>query len=623
MIKKIVHGVLWAVCSFALQAAVLERIEPANWWVGMQHPEVELMLYGKHISDAIVVVEAPSVRITRVTRTENPNYLFVRLGIDPAAGPMNVPLVIKDKSGKTLHTHSYPLLARRTGSAQRQGFSSRDAIYLLTPDRFANADMTNDSHVDMLERADRRNDQGRHGGDLQGMINALPYIKSLGFTAIWPTPLTENNQPAYSYHGYAATDLYRIDARFGGNEQYLAFVQHANAMGIKVIQDIILNHIGHNHWWLRDLPDTDWLNFQSEFEQGQFVGTNHSRTTIQDPHASARDRELFTDGWFVDTMPDLNQRHPLLATYLIQNSIWWIEYANLSGIREDTYSYADRDFLSEWARRIMLEYPQFNIVGEEWSANPAVVAYWQAGKKNADGYRSYTPAMLDFPVYDALISALTHKDDWNSGWIRLYETLANDHLYANPFNLVTFEGNHDTGRLFAVLGEDEQLFRMALGFLATMRGIPQMFYGTELAMTSPPYRDDGKVRADFPGGWPGDNANGFTGQGLSPLQKRSQDFVKKLFTWRKSAKAIHYGKLMHFSPSQGLYSYVRYTPEQQVLVLLNKNDTPQNIAWDRYREVIPQGARAVNVLTGQALSTLTPIEIAPRSVTIIELASDL
>ncbi|WP_423187761.1 glycoside hydrolase family 13 protein [Alishewanella sp. d11] len=604
--------------SFNAYAGTIQRVEPHNWWVGMQHPTVELMLYGDKLAELTPKLDYRGVSISAVHRTDNPNYLFVELTLsaDAVAGTLALQLF---QGYQLVQQWDYPILSRSAGSAQRQGFAPSDAIYLITPDRFVNGDPSNDNLADMLERANRQDDNGRHGGDLAGMLKALPYLQQLGITAVWPTPLTENNQPAFSYHGYSATDFYRVDPRFGSNAEFRDFVVAANKLGIKVIQDIIVNHIGSNHWWMQDLPAKDWLNFPSGDGKGNFVPTNHNRSTIQDPYAADIDRTVFTDGWFVDTMPDLNQRNPRLATYLIQNSIWWVEYAGLSGIREDTYSYADKAFLSEWGRRIMQEYPNFNIVGEEWSPNPLIVSYWQAGKQNKDGYVSYTPSMLDFPLYDALLKALVEPENWNGGWIRLYEMLSNDHIYANPFNLVIFEGNHDTARLFSVLGEDQDLFRMALSYLFTMRGIPQLFYGTELAMTSPPHRDDGKVRADFPGGWAGDKVNAFTGAGLSDTQRMAQQLVSQLLNWRKTATAIHQGKLLHFAPDRGTYTYFRYNDQQTVMVVMNKQHDAVTLDLSRFRQVLPAGKTALEVLSGEKMQLDTQLSVPARGVLVLDI----
>lgn len=608
-------------CSLCAQAAPdfqIERLEPANWWAGMQYPELQLMVYGKDISKLTPKLNYDGVSLTGVARTANPNYLFVNLALANNVQPGDITLQFS-LNGETVLSHNYPLLKRRANATSRQGFNAADVIYLLVPDRFANGNPDNDNHAGMPDKLNRRDDNGRHGGDLAGMQQALGYIANMGYTTIWPTPLTENNQSAYSYHGYAATDLYNIDARFGSNSQYRDFVTAANSKGIKVIQDIILNHIGNEHWWLKDLPDTNWLNNQQFLDGKPFVGTNHSRSTVQDPYASKIDSAQFTDGWFVDTMPDLNQRHPLLATYLIQNSIWWVEYANLSGIREDTYSYADKAFLTEWARRIMLEYPNFNIVGEEWSPNPLIVSYWQVGKQNKDGYVSHTPSMLDFPLYDAMLKALNDDESWNGGWIGLYEMLSNDHVYANPFNLVTFEGNHDTARIFSLLNEDMNLYRMAISYLLTMRGIPQMFYGTEIAMQSPKQRDDGKVRADFPGGWVGDKVNAFTGKGLNATQKTAQQLVKTLLNWRKTATAIHSGKLMHFAPDNGTYTYFRYNDQQTVMVVMNKQTKAVTLDLARFNEVLPQGKTATEVITGKSIKLDKQLTVPARGTLVLDI----
>lgn len=615
---RYIAGALLLLSSSSLLAQPVKRVEPANWWAGMQHPELQLMLYGDNLAQCRVSLNYPGARLLSTDTTANTNYLFINLQLAADISPGQLPLNLQ--CGKAqLTTLQYPLLKRTAGSASRVGFTPSDVIYLLTPDRFANGDPTNDSLPEMLETADRSNDNGRHGGDLAGMLKALPYLAGLGVTAVWPTPLTENNQPEFSYHGYSATDLYRIDPRFGSNAQFKDFVAAANSKGIKVIQDIIVNHIGSQHWWMQDLPDSNWLNFPKGDAQSFFTPTNHNRSTVQDPYASKIDSALFTDGWFVDSMPDLNQRHPLLATYLIQNSIWWVEYANLAGIREDTYSYADKAFLSEWARRIMLEYPHFNIVGEEWSPNPLIVAYWQAGKHNKDGYVSHTPAMLDFPLYDAMLKALTAEESWNGGWISLYEMLSNDHIYANPFNLVTFEGNHDTARIFSLLNEDIDLYRMAISYLLTMRGIPQLFYGTEIAMTSPKVRNDGKVRADFPGGWAGDKVNAFSGKGLNSTQKSAQQLVKTLLNWRKTARAIHSGKLMHYAPDRGTYTFFRYNDTQTVMVVMNKQSEPVTLDLARFKEVLPKGKTATEVITGNSIKLNKQLTVPARGTLLLDI----
>lgn len=593
------------------EAAV--RIEPANWWVGMKYNQVELLVHGDNLGATTPAVNYPGVNIINIKKSDSPNYLFVTIDIAATTKPGKFPLEFM-RDGKIHSRVDYQLLAREKNSAQRQGFSPKDAIYLITPDRFANGNTGNDAMPGMLEQPNRAYKGGRHGGDIAGMEKHLDYIAAMGFTQIWPNPLTENNMEKYSYHGYAATDLYQIDARYGTNEEFKTFVQKAQKKGIGVIQDIVLNHIGSNHWWMKDLPAKDWLNFPAEYKE-----TNHRRTTVQDPYAASADKELFVSGWFVPTMPDLNQRNPQLANYLIQNSLWWIEYAGLSGIREDTYGYADQEFLSRWAKTIMDEYPNFNIVGEEWSPNPAVVAHWQRGKVNASGHVPHMPSVMDFPIHETLREVLHEEESWDKGWVRLYEMLANDFVYADPSNLVIFPENHDTSRLYSYLNEDVDLFKTAMVYMATMRGIPQFYYGSEVLMTSPRERDDGAVRADMPGGWQGDTKNAFTGKGLTAQERDMQEYVKTLLNWRKKSAVIHHGKLQHFSPGDGFYAYVRYLDNQAVLVVLNKNAQEKVLDLQPYQTFVAGKKSARNVLTGKKIALDKPIVMPAKTSLIIEL----
>jgi glycosidase len=591
----------------------VKRIEPSNWWVGMQYHQVELLVHGDDIGATTPTVNYPDVTIIDVKKTDNPNYLFVTIDIAEAAKPGKFPIEFT-LEGKTQSSFNYALLAREKNSAQRQGFSTKDAIYLITPDRFANGNPANDAVPGLLEQPNRAYKGGRHGGDIAGMEQHLDYIAAMGFTQIWPNPLTENNMPAYSYHGYAATDLYKIDARYGTNEDFKKFVQQARQKGIGVIQDIVLNHIGSHHWWMRDLPAADWLNHPSEYQE-----TNHRRTTIQDPYAAPADKELFVSGWFVPTMPDLNQRNPHMANYLIQNTLWWIEYAGLTGVREDTYGYADQAFLSRWAKTIMDEYPHFNIVGEEWSTNPAVVAHWQRGKVNASGHVPHMPSVMDFPIHETLREVLHEKESWDKGWIRLYEMLANDFIYADPFNLVIFPENHDTSRIYSYLNEDVDLFKTAMVYMATMRGIPQFYYGSEVLMTSPRERDDGAVRADMPGGWKGDGKNAFTGKGLTAKEQDAQNHLKTLLNWRKKSTVIQRGKLQHFSPVDGFYVFFRYLDNKAVMVVLNKNNQKKTLDLRPYSAFITDKKSIRNVLTGKEMNLTERLVLPAKTSFVIEL----
>ena len=598
--------------STPARATDIERIEPANWWVGMRHSQVELLVHGKGISASTPKLSRAGVAIVAVQKTDNPNYLFVTVKIagDAMPGAFDIEFV---ESGKVVATHPWRLDAREPGSAQRRGFDARDAIYLVTPDRFANGDPSNDSVAGMTETANRANPNGRHGGDIAGIRQHLDYIAGMGFTQLWPTPMLENNQPQYSYHGYAITDLYRTDPRMGSNEDFQALSREAKAKGIGIVMDIVLNHIGSKHWWMRDLPAKDWIN-----HGGTFAPTNHRRTSIQDPHAAPADREAFTDGWFVDAMPDLNQRNPHLARYLIQNTLWWIEYAGLSGIREDTFGYADAQFLSDWAKAVLTEYPDFAMVGEEWSINPAVVAHWQRGKQNASGHVPHMPSMMDFPIHIALRNALVQPEGWETGWMGLYEMLANDFVYPDPDALVVFAENHDTPRLLAHVDGNLARWQLGMAYLATVRGTPQFYYGSEVLLRGPKERDDGQLRADMPGGWAGDPANAFSGNGLGDAQQSAQRYIRALFNWRKRTPVLHDGALTHFAPVDGVYVYVRHRGGAAVMVMLNKHDAPRTVALERF-DAFLKGRRARLALTGKPLALGSTLEIPAMSATLLEI----
>lgn len=597
------------------QAQSVEQIEPPSWWAGMKEPRLQLMLQGSQIGSLRPRLHTPhaGVRLLPPERVASPDYLFLNLHIAATAKPGTLQIELLKPDGRVAQRLSYALQARAPGSAQRQGFGPQDAIYLLVPDRFAKAGESV-SNAEMLEAEDRSQPGGRHGGNLAGLRQHLDYIAGLGFTQIWPTPLVENNSASYSYHGYAATDFYRIDPRFGRNEDYRDLVVAAGQRGLGVIQDIVLNHIGAGHRWLRQLPEPDWLN-----QWPTYTETHHARLSLLDPHAAASDRERFVSGWFTRGMPDLNQRNPRVARYLTQMSIWWVEYAGLSGLRTDTYSYSDRGFLADWSRRLMQEYPRLNLVGEEWSPHPAVVAYWQRGKRNHDGYASHMPSMMDFPLHGALLAGLKEDDGHDSGLTKLYEALAHDFLYPDPQRLVLFEGNHDTPRLFSAIGQDLALWKMALLYLATAPRIPQFFYGDELLLTSPAQRDDGRVRADFPGGWVGDTVNGFTGQGLSVEQQEAQALVRRLFSWRKSAPALHGGRSTHYAPMDQVYALFRQGGGQTVMLLLNKAKEPRRVDMSRFREALGSHSEGRDVLSGQTLRWGESLELPARSALLLEL----
>lgn len=601
------------IATGAAHAGIVERIEPPFWWAGMRHRQLQLMVYGQDLAGSTVSSANKRVKVLRAYSLDNPNYLFISLRLAEELAPGGVTLTLT--RGRSRQAIDYEFKPRKSGSAERRGFSSRDVIYLLTPDRFANGDPGNDNAPGLAERADRSRPDGRHGGDLQGITRHLDYLQALGITKIWLNPLQENNEPRYSYHGYSISDLYSIDARLGGLGALLALSAQAAEHGIGLIMDSIPNHIGVNHWWMNDLPGKDWIN-----NQAAFAPTSHRRETIQDPHAAEQDRYDFSDAWFVSSMPDLNQRREELATYLIQNNIWWVEYAGLSGLRVDTLPYADKHFTGRFNRALLAEYPKLTIVGEEWSSNPAIVSYWQRGKTNRDGFQGGLPSLMDFPLRKALIQALNEEEGWHTGLIRLYRALANDFQYPNPDNLVIMADNHDTSRMLTQLNDDEARLKMALGILMSTRGIPQIFYGTEIGMSNAGSDKHGVIRGDFPGGWPGDPQNAFTGENLSERQRRILAFTRTLLNWRKKEPLIHSGRLTHFAPRDGVYVYFRHRGEAAVMVVVNKNTEPKALDLTRFRERLIGFKNLRNVMDGRSQPLGTTLSVDARSTGIFRLS---
>jgi glycosidase len=465
----------------------------------------------------------------------------------------------------------------------------------------------------MKEGLKRRKRYGRHGGDIKGIRDHLDYISDMGFTAIWLNPVLENDMAEWSYHGYAATDFYKVDRRFGTNDEYVEMINQAKEKGLKVIMDMIFNHCGKSHWWMDDLPSADWLSYP------EYVPTNHRRTVNQDPYASQYDSERMTRGWFVEAMPDLNQENPFMSEYLVQNSIWWIEYSGIAGIRMDTYPYPDKHMMAEWNRRVLDEYPHFNIVGEEWSLNPAIVSYWQKGQNNRDGYDGELPSLMDFPLQNAVSEGLKDKEDWDGGLIKIYEMLANDFLYPDPFNLVVMPDNHDMPRFYMQLDMDRDLYRNGIVFFLTTRGIPQIYYGSEILMTHIEGDDHGYIRKDFPGGWPGDKVNAFTGEGMGSEEKNMQNMFKRLLNWRKTSDVIHSGKLKQFAPEHGTYVYFRYNDDDMVMVILNKNSSAYELKLDRFSEMLGDKQSARDVLGGREYKLGETINLSPRKPYILEI----
>ncbi|RBP49742.1 glycoside hydrolase family 13 protein [Arenicella xantha] len=598
-------------------AASVERIEPPFWWAGMVSNKLQLMVSGPNVGKMRVSTAAPFVKISRQSEAQSPNYLFVDLELlnGHTAGRVAFEFTATDGS---VSTHEYEFKQRRKDSANRTGFSAKDVIYLVTPDRFANGDLANDSVASLREAADRGNPDGRHGGDLIGLADNLEYLNQLGITQIWLNPLQENDQERYSYHGYSVSDLYNIDARLGGNAALLAVTAKAKSLGIGLIMDTIPNHIGLNHWWMNDLPSSDWVN-----NDGEFFQTSHRHEMVQDPYAPASDKREFSDGWFVPTMPDLNQRNPYLANYLIQNNIWWVEYADLTGLRVDTLPYADKHFTQEFSNRLLSEYPDFNIVGEEWSTNISLVSYWQRGKRNQDGFDANIPSLMDFPLQDALIKALTEPatepNSATTGLLRIHGVLANDFQYPKADDLVVIGDNHDMSRLYTWLHEDIRLYKMALSFLMTTRGVPQLFYGTEILMKNPGTEEHGIIRSDFPGGWPDDQRNAFTGEGMAESELQAQAFVRKLLNWRKQSAAVHSGALVHYLPRDGVYTYFRQTADESVMVVMNNSEQVKELETQRFSESTRGYSSMRDVFIGSQQRIASTIKVPAKSARIFEL----
>ena len=595
--------------------AQIQRVEPPFWWSGMKNTELQVMFYGKNIAQYTPAV-SNNIVIKNIVKTENPNYVFVT--IDTKNLPASkLTFTFKDGKGKTALTHNYELKQRKEGSATRESFDSSDMIYLIMPDRFANGNPANDNVKGMEDKVDRANPNGRHGGDIEGIIKNLDYLQALGATAIWNTPLCEDNHPQGSYHGYAQTDLYKIDPRYGTNEDYLRLSSEMKKRGMKLILDYVTNHWGSEHWMYKDLPTYEWVHQFPGYSQ-----SNYRMTTQFDPNASKVDAVQCMDGWFVESMPDLNQSNPLVLNYLTQNAIWWIEYADLGGFRVDTYSYNDKAGIAKWTKAITDEYPYFNIVGEVWMHDQAQMSYWQKDSKVAaiQSYNSYLPSVMDFTLHDAFGAAFNEdKTNWDQGMQRVYDNFANDFLYPNVDNLLVFAENHDTGRFNEIYKGDFKKYQMAMTLIATVRGIPQLYYGSEIGMAGDKGKGDGDIRRDMPGGWAGDANSVFTSAGRDAQQKQFFDFTSKLFTWRKNKEVIHTGKTLHYLPHDNVYVYFRHNDKESVMVIINNAAEAKTFKTNRFSEGIKNYKNGKDVVTGKAVTLGTEMTIEPKSAMVLEL----
>ena len=606
------------------QTLKLDHVEPANWWTNMKHHQVEVLLHGKNIASCSVKVSG--LEILGLVKTENPNYLFVTIETQNRnAGTYPIQLI--NEKNKEVARFDFKLEERIYQSSERQGFSSKDVIYLLMPDRFANVYPGQDSYPGMSETGNRSLPGGRHGGDIAGIIEHLDYIKELGATTIWTTPLLEDNEPTYSYHGYAQSDLYKVDPRYGTNAWFKELVLESHRRGLKVIKDEVPNHWSSKHWMIQDLPTKTWIH---QFDQ--FTRSSYRTSTQMDPFASESDQSASENGWFDTSMPDMNQSNPLLLTYLIQNTIWWVEYACLDGLRVDTYSYNDKDAIATWTNAIMEEYPNLNMVGEVWMHDQALISYWQKDSKIGalDSYNSGLPAVMDFTLHDAIMQAFNERNQgWDKGMVRIYENFVNDFLYPNPSNLLVFMENHDTQRFNEYCPNLED-YKLALTLIATTRGIPQIYYGSEIGMKGSKEAGDADIRRDFPGSWVTDSLSAFVEKGktISGKQGRTAEqdayfqFTKKILNWRKNQPIIHEGKLTQYVPENNVYVYFRYiegkegvSSTSRVMVLLNNSQEDQVLNISRFNESLDLNALKAVPVRKDILSD-TPIDFSKGSLII-------
>lgn len=611
--------ILWAVFLFVwgmgqtARAMDVKKIAPSFWWAGMKHSELQILLYGDDLASSDVTVSGEGVYLEEVVKQESPNYLLLYVDLSEAKAQT---FHIQLKNGKKQLQIPYELKTRTRKGEDVKGFTSEDVLYLIMPDRFSNGNPENDVVKDMKEtKLDRTDSFARHGGDLQGISNHLDYIADLGVTAIWLNPTQENDMEGGSYHGYAITDYYQIDRRFGSNEDFRDMVDKAHEKGLKVVMDMIFNHCGSENYLFKDKPSKEWFNFHSNYVQ-----TSFKTASVMDIHASEYEKKIATDGWFTSVMPDFNQRNRHVARYLIQSSIWWIEYAGINGIRQDTHPYADFDFMSQWCKEVLEEYPYFNIVGETWLNSNVLVSYWQKDSKLAAPLNSNLPTVMDFPLQALMNQAFDEEtEEWGGGLYKLYDYQTQDLVYANPMNLLTFLDNHDTSRFTRTdeMAQNLKRYKQALVFLLTTRGIPQIYYGTEILMTGDKGKGDGDLRKDFPGGWPGDVRNCFEASGRTPLENEAFEFTRKLLNWRKGNSVIGKGSLKHYSICQGVYVYQREFNGKSVVVVMNGTDSPKELDLTPYKEILPAD-NARDVLTGKQVNLEGKLTLEGRENLVIE-----
>lgn len=612
MRKKIILFFLLSIVVTASVYAQNLKVEPAFWWSGMKNTELQLMISGKDIGSFHASVNYPGVRINSAVKLESPNYQILYLDITNASPGI---FDITFTNGKKKVNYSYELKQRRSSTTDIQGFDASDVLYLIMPDRFANGDPSNDQiSMRMPYKVDRNDPNARHGGDIAGIEQHLDYIEDLGVTAIWLNPVLENDMEGGSYHGYATTDYYRVDPRFGTNEDYARLIDKCHSKGMRVVMDMIFNHCGSDHPWMRDIPSKDWFNNLDEYVQ-----TNHDKEVYFDPYASDYDTETMLKGWFVPTMPDLNQKNPHVAKYLIQNSIWWIEYSRVDGIRQDTYPYADLDMMIDWCREVMNEYPQYNIVGEAWMNYTIGSAFWQTGSRLNFGKDTELKSVMDFRLMNIASKSFHEETGWSGGLHTIFEHMCYDYVYPDIYNVLRFLENHDTERFLPDMPTDLSAFKQAHVFLLTIPGMPQLYYGEELLMNGTKNGSDGNIRKDVPGGWPGDAVNQFEESGRSAIQNEAWDYLQTLLKWRKGNDVIAKGKMKHFQVNQGVYVYERYLDGKSIIVMLNGNSKDITLPLDRYAEILRGKTSGKDIITNRTISLDKSVSLGAKEVVIMEM----
>jgi len=602
--------VVFALKMSAQDAQIVDRIEPSLWWVGMHFTEVQIMLYGKNIAEHSVEFKDNALVINRIIKTDNPNYLFLYIETQGAKAGTYQLNIWKGREKQTL---DFKLYNRVPNSANRASFSSADAVYLIMPDRFANGNPDNDNLPNYIQKVDRKNPAARHGGDIQGIINQVPYLADLGITAIWTTPIFENDDSEYSYHHYATSDYYKIDERLGTTEDYKRLAEVCHLNGIKLIIDIVPNHCGGSHWWLKDLPAKDWFHMWEDY-----TPTHYRLNPQTDIHAADIDKEILIKGWFAPNMPDFNLGNPLVFDYLSQVYVYWIELVGIDGIRVDTYPYNDINLAALFVKSIRAEYPRMTIVGECWLKTPSEIAFYQSGTFNHKNFNSQMQSVMDFPLKDVFETAFLEEDSWDKGLIKFYNHFALDFVYRNPNMLMNFIDNHDITRYSVVVKRDVQAYKMALAILCTTRGYPQIYYGDEIMLDGAQDNYEG-ARFNFPGGWKEDKRNAFTEAGRTEIENEVFKYLQKLLHFRKSSPALQTGAMKQFIPQNGTYIYFRYNDNELVMVATNNTKQPKTIDLERFNEMDIIGAQAVEVTSGQKYSLDKTLTIPARTTLVLDI----